>query len=99
MPLGMQYSCLLTTLLIITLLVLLPRDGSLLGKSKLIVVLNIVCLILVLSVRTTAKGAGAFLGIQESCLLIIISLLIIIVIPRGTGAFGELKIVVANYTT
>ena len=51
-PFGMEYSCLLTILLIITLLVLLQRDGSLLGKSKLIVVLNIACL--------TAKGAGAF---------------------------------------
>ena len=56
----MEYSCLLTILLIITLLVLLQRDGSLLGKSKLVVVLNIVCLILALSIRTTAKGAGAF---------------------------------------
>ena len=94
----MEYSCLPTILLIKTLLVLHQRDGSLLGKSKLIVVLNIVCRIL-LSIRTTAKGAGPFYGIQESCLLIIISLLIIIVIPKGTGAFGGLKIVFANCTT
>ena len=50
---------------------------------------------LALSIRTTPKGTGAFLGIQESSVLIvllIISLLTIIVIPKGTGAFGELKI-------
>ena len=55
-----------------------------------------------LSIRTTAKGAGAFLGIQESSVLIvllIISLEIIIVFPKGTGAFGELQIGFANYTT
>ena len=43
-----------------------------------------------LSIRTTAKGTGAFLGIQESSVLIvllIISLEIIIVFPKGTGAF------------
>ena len=57
---------------------------------------------LALSIRTTPKGTGAFLGIQESSVLIallIISLPIIILIPKGTGAFGELKIVFANYTT
>ena len=43
-----------------------------------------------------------FLGIQESFVLIvllIISLLAIIDIPKQTGAFGKLKIVFANYTT
>ena len=57
---------------------------------------------LALSIRTTAKGTGAFLGIQESSVLIvllIISLLIKIVFPKGTGAFGELQIGFANYTT
>ena len=57
---------------------------------------------LALSIRTTAKGTGAFLGIQEPSVLTVllnIRLPIIIVIPKGTGAFGELKIVFANYTT
>ena len=31
--------------------------------------------------------------------LLIISLLAILVIPKETGAFGELKIVFANYST
>ena len=65
-------------------------------------VLIISFLRLALSIRTTAKGTGAFTGIQEPSVLIVllnISLLAIVVIPKGTGAFGELKIVFANYST
>ena len=65
-------------------------------------VLIIIFLRLALSCRTTPKGTGAFLGIQESSVLIvllIINLLIIIAIPKETGAFGKLKIVFANYST
>ena len=65
-------------------------------------VLIILFLRLALSIRTTAKGTGAFLGIQDSSVLIvllIISLLILIVISKGTRAFGELKIFFANYST
>ena len=64
--------------------------------------LIIVFLRLALSIRFTAKGTGAFFGIQESSVLIallIISVLNIVVIPKGTGAFGELKIGFANYST
>ena len=65
-------------------------------------VLFIVILRLALSIRTTPKGTGACFGIQESSALIvllIISLLAIIVIPKATGAFGKLKVVFANYST
>ena len=65
-------------------------------------VLIILFLRLAPSLRTTAKGTGAFLGIQESSVLIVllnISLRMIIVIPKGTRAFGELKIIFANYAT
>ena len=64
------------------------------GKSTLIVVLNILCLMLALRIRTTAKGTGACLGIQESSVLILllnISLLIIIVILKGTGVFWRIE--------
>ena len=72
------------------------------GEFQLLFVLVISFLRLALSIRTTAKGTGAFAGIQEPSALIvllIISLPIVIVIPKGTGAFGELKIVFANYST
>ena len=62
-------------------------------------VLIILCLFIALSIRTTPKGTGVFWGIQETCLLNslrIISLLDIIAIPKGTGAFGELKIVLCK---
>ena len=42
------------------------------------------------------KGRAPFFGIEESSVLIallLISVLIILVIPKETGAFGELKIV------
>ena len=64
--------------------------------------LIILFLRLALSIRTTAKGTGAFFGIQESSVLIAllnISVLNTVVIPTGTGAFRELKIVFANYST
>ena len=49
-----------------------------------------------LSIRTTAKGTGAFLGIQESSVLIvllIISLEIIIVFPKGRVPLGNCRLV------
>ena len=72
------------------------------GEFQILFVLIILFLRLALSFRTTPKGTGAFLGVQESSVLIvllIISLLAIIVIPKETGASGELKIVFANYST
>ena len=62
-------------------------------------VLILLCLFIALSVRTTPKGTGACFGIQESSVLICllnISLLPIIVILKGMGAFGELKIVLCK---
>ena len=55
-------------------------------------VLIILFLRLALSIRTTAKGTGAFFGIQESSaltVLLIISLPIVIVIPKGTVPLGN----------
>ena len=52
----------------------------------------VILLRLALSVRTTPKGTGAFLGIQESFVLIVLlntSLLIIVVIPKGWVPFGN----------
>ena len=72
------------------------------GEVHILFVQIILFLRLALSIRTTPKGTGAFLGIQESSVLIvllIISLLIIIDISKGKSAFGELKIGFANYTT
>ena len=60
------------------------------GEVQLLFVLFILFLRLALSIRTTAKGTGAFSGIQESSVLTVllnISLLAIIAIPKGTGAF------------
>ena len=72
------------------------------GEIQIWFVLIILFLRLALSIRTTPKETGALLGIQESSALIVlllINLLAIIDIPKETGAFGELKIVFANYTT
>ena len=72
------------------------------GEFQILFVLIIIFLRLALSCRTTPKGTGAFLGIQESSVLIvllIINLLAIIDIPKETGAFGKLKNVFANYST
>ena len=72
------------------------------GELQILIVLIILFLRLALSFRTTPRGTGAFFGIQDSSVLIVlllISLLITIVISQGARAFGELKIGVANYTT
>ena len=72
------------------------------GEFQILFALITLFLRLALSFRTTPKGTGAFLGVQESSVLsvpLIISLLAIIVIPKETGAFRELKIVFANYST
>ena len=72
------------------------------GEFHILFVLFILFLRLALSCRTTPKGTGAFLGIQESFVLfflLIISLLATIDIPKETGAFGKLKILFANYST
>ena len=62
------------------------------GEVQLLFVLFILFLRLALSIRTTAKGTGAFFGIQESSeltVLLIISLPIVIVIPKGTVPLGN----------
>ena len=63
------------------------------GEFQIFVALSILFLRLALSIRTTAKGTGAFLGIQESSVLIVlllISLLIRIVIPGIEDWFCKL---------
>ena len=84
-------------LIILCLIIALSiRSTPKVGTSRFMLVLIILCLFIALSIRTTPRGTGVFCGIQETCLLNslrIISLLNIIVIPKGTGAFGELKIV------
>ena len=62
------------------------------GEFQILFVLIILFLRLALSNRSTPKGAGAFLGIQKSSVLIVlllISLPITIVIPKGTVPLGN----------
>ena len=64
--------------------------------------LLIVRLIIALSIRSTPKGTGAVWGIQKSCVLSILLVnrpLNTNASLKGTGAFGELKIDIANNYT
>ena len=67
-----------------------PQGRVTFGEVQLLFVLFILFLRLALSLRTTPKGTGAFLRIEEPSVLTVllnIRLPIIIVIPKGTGAF------------
>ena len=71
------------------------------GEFQIFVALSILFLRLALSIRTTAKGTGAFLGIQESSVLIVLlptSPLIEIVTP-GIGDFLQITLLSIHLLT